>query len=178
MSNSSSILSTVIDERPPDVPRAEDQPNLGKLLGGAFLAMTALLDERLSAAGYPDVRPAHGTVFQVIDADGSRVTELAARAGMTKQAMGELVRHLEAGGYLRRDPDPRDGRAQLVRPTRRGWDCIAAARTIVADLERELAERWGGEPLEALRTALGELNAQLRRLQGARPAGPASPDPG
>ena len=150
-----------MDERPDEIPRAEARPNLGKLLGGAFLAMVAQLDERLSAAGYPDVRPAHGTVFQVIDADGSRVTELAARAGMTKQAMGELVRHLEAGGYVRRDPDPRDGRAQIVRPTRRGWECIAAARDIAADVERELAERWGEGPLEALRTGLVDLNAHL-----------------
>jgi len=168
------------DERPADVPRAEIRPNLGKLLGGAFLTMAARLDERLSAAGYPDVRPSHGTVFQVIDADGSRVTELAARAGMTKQAMGELVRHLEAGGYLRRDPDPRDGRAQLVRPTRRGWDCIAAARTIAADLERELMERWGEQPVEDLRAALVELNAHLRprAAAGATPGARATRGPG
>ena len=101
-------------------------------------------------------------MFQVLDADGSRVTELASRAGMTKQAMGELVRHLEAAGYLRRQPDPRDGRASLVRPTRRGWECIATARRIAADLERELAERWGEAPLEELRAGLAGLTAVLR----------------
>ena len=99
------------DERPPDIPRNEERPNLGKLLARPYLALSAALDERLSAAGYGDVRAAHGVVFAVIDAEGSRVTDLAARAGMTKQAMAELVAHLE-------DARLRPSRARPGRPAR------------------------------------------------------------
>ncbi len=148
--------------RPPDIPRAEERPNLGKLLAGIYVALAMELDERLADAGYPDVRPAHGTVFGVIDAEGSRVTELAARAGMSKQAMGELVAYLEATGYVTRAPDPRDRRARLVQLTRRGWECIAAGRRIMEELEDEWGDRYGARRVAALRTALEEIDAARR----------------
>jgi DNA-binding MarR family transcriptional regulator len=148
--------------RPSEIPRAEERPNLGKLLASTYTALALELDDRLAAAGFGDVRPSHGTVFGVVDAEGSRVTELAARAGMSKQAMGELVDHLEAAGYVTRAPDPRDRRARLVQLTRRGWECIAAGRRIVEELEREWGERYGSGRVAALRTALEELDAARR----------------
>jgi DNA-binding MarR family transcriptional regulator len=156
------------DERPADVPVAEARPNIGKLLAGTYLAAVQMLDQRLRESGYPDVRPSHGTVFQVIDAEGTRVTDLAARAGMTKQAMTELVAHLERGGYLERAADPADGRAKLVTLTRRGWECIGAARAIIDELEAEWTERLGTARMRELRRGLEALYEAV----GAQPAWP------
>lgn len=152
---------TGVGARPRDVPALEERPNVGRLLAGPYFLLVEALDRRLREGGFGDVRPAHGTVFQVIDEAGTRVTELAARAGMTKQAMTELVVHLEAGGYLERAPDPRDGRARLVRLTRRGWECIAAARAAIAQIEAEWAGLIGTARMDDVRGALEALNDAL-----------------
>src|SRR6266481_1741759 len=78
---------------------------LSVLLTAAERALSARLEDGLRTAGFSDLRAAHAQVFVAIHADGSRLTELAARAGMTKQAMGELVRYLEQHGYLQIEPD-------------------------------------------------------------------------
>src|SRR3712207_5727763 len=83
-------------------------------------ALEGLLHEGLKEAGYGDVRPAHYAVFRYLKGEGSRVTELAEAAGMTKQSMGELVDHLERRGYVERRPDPRDRRAKIVVSTEKG----------------------------------------------------------
>src|SRR5690606_23391637 len=73
------------------------------------------LYRHLLEAGYEDLRPTHClNVFRFMDCDGTRPGALAARAGMTPQAMGELVTYLERHGYVRRVPDPSDGRGRVV----------------------------------------------------------------
>lgn len=114
----------------------------------------------LDEAGYGDVRPAHGPVFGAIGADGSRVTEMARRAGMTKQSMAELVDYLEGRGYVDRAPDPDDRRAQRVRLTKKGWRTVDVAVEAVEAVEREWASVVG-EP--AMRTLRGRLE-KLSRL--------------
>jgi DNA-binding MarR family transcriptional regulator len=150
-----------VSSRPPGVPAREERPNVGKLLAGPYFQLVDTLHRRLAEGGFGDVRPAHGTVFQVIEEEGTRVTELAARAGITKQAMTELVVHLERAGYLERAPDPHDRRARLVRLTRRGWECIAYARDCIAGIEAEWAALVGAARLAEVKDALGELNAAL-----------------
>jgi DNA-binding MarR family transcriptional regulator len=135
--------------------------NLGDQLRDPFLAMVDHIHRRLAERGHPDVRPAHGNVFQFIDADGTRVSELAARARMTKQSMGELVAHLEAGGYVERAPDPTDRRAKLVHLTKRGWEAYPIAREAIAEVEAEWTRRLGETKMRRLRALLGELNEAL-----------------
>ena len=74
--------------------------NLAVLMREAFIALNDLVIDRLTERGHADVRPAHGTVFQYLDDTGTTVSVLAERAQMTKQAMAELVRHLEKHGYV------------------------------------------------------------------------------
>jgi len=152
--------------KPPD---ELPQTSIGKLLADTYLAAVKILDRRLRTAGFPDVRPSHGTAFQVISADGSRVTDLAARAGMTKQAMTELVAHLERAGYLDRGPDPADGRARLVRLTPKGWECTAA-RAIVGQIEAEWTELIGQRRMAGLRAGLEALSDAV----GDGPSAPGS----
>ena len=99
------------------------------------------LVERLQADGYTDITTAHHPVFYNLDLFGTRLTELAARAGMTHQSMGELVAALVELGYLERVPDPVDRRARLVVLTPRGRKAARLARAEVADIDAEWVER-------------------------------------
>jgi DNA-binding MarR family transcriptional regulator len=107
------------------------------------------------------VRFAHGSVFEFLDDDGTRVGVLAERAQVSKQAMAQLVAHLEQSGYVERVPDPRDRRAKLVRATDRGREVFALARAVMADVDARLRQRLGDAKVEQLRTLLQELDAAL-----------------
>jgi DNA-binding MarR family transcriptional regulator len=130
---------------------------LGGLLAAAKRALDAELDAILVAAGHPDLRAAHCPVFEAIDADGTRLVDLAARTGLTKQAMTPLVGHLEQHGYARTEPDAADGRAKRVLLTDRGWQVFHDALSRYKRREEELAERIGRRRYEALRKTLAEL---------------------
>lgn len=119
----------------------------------------AELHQRLGEEGHPAIRPGHGCVFRFIDVDGSRVTTMAERAGMSKQAVGEVVDDLEALGYVERIPDPADRRAKLIRLTERGWDGQAAGQRIFADIERSWAERYGERRVATMRDVLEQIIA-------------------
>lgn len=114
---------------------------------------------RLSDAGHPAIRQGHGCVFRFIDEEGSRLTELAESSGLTKQAVGEVVADLERLGYVERAPDPEDGRAKLIKLTALGGDAHATALRIFEEIEREWAERFGADRLEAMRELLEEARA-------------------
>ncbi len=145
--------------------RGRPDPNLAILLRDPFLAFIAELFRRLQEAGYGDLRISHLVVFQHIDPSGSRVTELAAKAQMTKPSMAYLVEYLEAAGYVERLPDPSDGRARLVHLTERGWKQIDDALDIIADMEAELGAAMRPGQLATLRrllTSLGPIAARWR----------------
>jgi DNA-binding MarR family transcriptional regulator len=131
-------------------------PNLGVLLFLPYRHMEQRVLDAVVAAGYP-VTLAQARVFQRIDADGSRLTDLAAAAQVTKQTAGFLVDQLVAGGYVERAPDPTDARARLVRITARGYDAIAVARAVQDGIEAEWRDHLGPAELERLRGALVRL---------------------
>jgi DNA-binding MarR family transcriptional regulator len=110
--------------------------------------MVAELTERLAAAGYPDLTAAMHPVFENIDRDGTRLTELAARTDMTHQSMGELIDTLEQRGYLERRPDPADGRARLVCLTDRGKEMARSALHEMAAIEAKWTEAWEAAGLD------------------------------
>src|SRR5919199_2989010 len=96
---------------------------LPALLTEVKMAAVRKLHARLAELGHPHVREGYGCVFGFIDLEhGSRLTELAERSGITKQAVGEAVAELEQLGYVERVPDPSDGRAKIIRLTPRGLD--------------------------------------------------------
>ncbi|HSI80534.1 MAG TPA: MarR family transcriptional regulator [Solirubrobacterales bacterium] len=130
-------------------------------LPGLFdAAKHLLIDElhrRLGEEGYTTIRESHGCVFRFIDAEGSRLTDLAERARLTKQAVGEVVDELQELGYVERAPHPADGRAKIIRLTDLGQEGQAAARRIFAEIERELAARYGERRVATLRQVLEEI---------------------
>ena len=133
---------------------ARVEPPLLRLLGLAARSLTTQLAERLSEAGFGDQRLAHNAVFANVPPEGIRLTDLAERAGMTKQAMAELVDDLERLGYLRRRPDPSDGRARLIEFNERGWAAVRAALAAFEDMDAEIESRIGVERLHQLRRTL------------------------
>ncbi|HEY3944157.1 MAG TPA: MarR family winged helix-turn-helix transcriptional regulator [Solirubrobacteraceae bacterium] len=136
------------------------RPPMVRLLNIALDEFAEQLYERMSAAGFGDIRPGHGCVFGGIDPDnGSRLTELAERACMTKQSVGEVTSDLEKRGYLERIADPDDGRAKIIRLTSHGREAYTVGRRLIDDLEREWAERYGEELIAALRDALEAVTA-------------------
>lgn len=146
-------------------------PSLGALLTAAERALAADLEAGLRAAGYQDVRSAHAQVFVGLDVEGSRLTALAARAGMTKQAMGELVRYLEQHGYLSIEPDTRDRRAKMIRPTALGRTVLEACVELAAESDRRLADRLGEKALYELRMRLGQIASRTSGPRGLSSVG-------
>lgn len=132
-----------------------EQYLIGALLGIIVQELYRRVERRLVAEGFPDYRPAYRLVFQ--SRDGSRITELADRAQITKQSMSELVQILEERGYVERVPDPRDRRAVLIRRTERGWALNRAARRIVQELQDEWAGALGEREMEQLLHLLRRL---------------------
>lgn len=135
--------------------------------------------EQLLAAGEPlaqdagiRLRLSHLHVFGNIKAEGTRLTDLAAWAGMTRPSMAELVNELEADGLLERRPDPTDGRAKLVVLTPTGWDAIRTGRSIIERIEADYAHRIGAQRYETMCWALQDL---LDDLNGTAVRGTADP---
>ncbi len=147
--------------RLPSTSAREAPENLAILRREPFRAMNEQAIGRLAERGHPEVRYAHGNVFQYLDDAGTRVSVLAQRAGMTKQSMAQLVEHLEAHGYVERVPDPDDRRAKLVRTTARGRAVFVVVREFVAEVDARLTERLGAAKMGQLRTLLQELDEAL-----------------
>jgi DNA-binding MarR family transcriptional regulator len=100
---------------------------------------------------------AHAPVFMAIDPGGSRVTELAERAGMSKQAVGELIRHLADRGYLTVIRDPVDRRAKKVELTERGWAALDLGEGVIADFDAWLEAAIGDDQVTRLRSVLTRI---------------------
>ena len=116
------------------------------MLIGALLRLPAEAIHRriineLNAAGFKELRVPHMAVLQFPGPDGVRPGVLAERAGISKQAMNQLLRSLEALGYLSRSDVPDEGRARIVRLTKRGRAAWAKIHDILRDIEHE----WGAE---------------------------------
>ena len=137
--------------------------NLAVLMRDAFVALNDVVIARLTERGHPEVRSAHGAVFQHLDDTGTTVSVLAERAQMTKQAMAELVRHLEKHGYLTRIADPNDRRAKLVTPTDRGREVITIAQELVPELEERVSSVVGDDRVVALRKDLEAIRTAVTR---------------
>ena len=135
--------------------------------GHLLLKAARLLNERaiarVRAEANPDFRTPHTALLPHIDFEGTRLTELAARVGTSKQAVGELVAELEEMGMVSRAVDPADARARLVRFTPRGRRALLHGLSVLAEIETELAAELGRATFDRLRADLGRLLEALER---------------
>ena len=130
-----------------------------EMLIGALLRVPAQAIHRrivagLNAAGFHELRVPHMAVLQFPGPDGVRPGVLAERAGMSKQAMNQLLRSLEGLGYLTRSDAPDEGRARMVRLTTRGRAAYAKIHEILQDVEREWSAALGPKPFTQLKALL------------------------
>lgn len=133
-------------------------PHLGQLLRDAF----ARFEDELIAAMPPfdghALRASHNHVLRHLDADtGTRASVIAERAGLTRQAITQIVDELEAAGVVERVPDPADGRAKLVVYTERGRASFGGSRALIAAIEDRWRAELGAARFDELRAALREL---------------------
>jgi len=122
-------------------------------------AVVARILRDLHDAGFTDLVPAHFAVLRYPGPENRRPSELAAEAGMTKQAVNYLLGQMERLGYLTRDDDPEDQRFKRVHLTERGHAAAQAIRTSVAGIEKELEVQLGPAEFARLRELLHQLNA-------------------
>lgn len=136
-------------------------PNVVLLLREAYLRLNDIVIVRLAEQGHDAVRPAHAAVFQFLDDTGTTVSVLAQRARMTKQAMAQLVHHLEEHGYVERVDDPADRRAKLVIPTDQGREVFAIAQGLVPEIEDLVSSIIGSDHLAAMRADLDAIRRSV-----------------
>ncbi len=167
-------------------PQSNPGPNLPPTSGGAidpreafqrfhigilFQRLSRNFEKRVRATlrerGHTGLQPSHQSVFVGLGTSGSRLTDLANRAQMTKQAMGQLVDDLERLGYVERVPDLRDGRAKLVRLTETGDAFLRDAAEVFTDIWRDYASLLGERELVKLQNHLDSLLEQVRQEENA-----------
>ncbi|MBN9428476.1 MAG: winged helix-turn-helix transcriptional regulator [Burkholderiales bacterium] len=138
----------------PNKPSFDDTRRLGigRLLLMARRDFVARLQARLLAAG----EPWHPSMMisSYVDSDGTRSGEIAKRMGITKQAVGRMVRDLESLGLLTQEPDPLDGRATRVRFTSAGLRYMVRMHRQIDEIEREYEALIGAERFTATREGL------------------------
>jgi DNA-binding MarR family transcriptional regulator len=120
------------------------------------------------ARGYVEIQPAHNAVFATLPSDGARTADMAARAGITRQSMGEAVREMVALGVVEMVADPTDGRAKIVRFTDYGLQLAQAGYERIIELDRTLRTTFGDADVDATCRVLAGIIEML---------GDGSPDP-
>ena len=139
--------------------RAWRDATLYRLLFRASRAEMAETLARLRARGHETATTSYTTLLANLDTDGTTISALARRAGVTRQAAGQQLDVIERDGYVVREPDPSDGRAWLIRQTPRGRALLDDALDVVAELEAEYAESLGSANLAKLKQLLQDLVA-------------------
>ncbi|NIK62147.1 MarR family winged helix-turn-helix transcriptional regulator [Kribbella shirazensis] len=147
----------------PQMPRLDRKPLIA-LVERANRALQTDMVRRAHADGHAEVKMAHNSVFGTLYSGGSRAADMAARAGITRQSMGEVIRDMVALDLLEMRPDPDDGRAKVVGYTEHGLDVASDGRRHLIQLERRLAEEFGEHEYDTARDVLERLVDVLDRL--------------
>lgn len=136
--------------------KAEDML-IGALLRVPAQAIHRRIITELNAAGFEELRVPHMAVLQFPGPDGVRPGTLAERAGISKQAMNQLLRSLESLGYIARSDAPDEGRARIIRLTKRGRAAYAKVHDILHDIEREWSAELGPKDFARLKELLSRV---------------------
>ena len=133
-------------------------PSTPTLLRTAYNVVSAAIYRAIAETGATDMRPAHGNAMEMLAIqDGLRLTDIAARAGMAPQSMGELVDDLVSKGYLERHEDPTDRRAKRIYLTDKGHATTAASKVALRQVEEEISEILGAQQYRQMRRNLAAI---------------------
>ncbi len=149
--NPSSAFTSVAEGKP------FGPPLIGALLREPWETVQRHMLQRLRERGFDDLDAAHLSVLRYPGPQGQRPSQLAARLGMSKQALNYILGELERRGYLERRPDPDDLRSKRIALTERGYAMGLAMREAVDEMETAWAQRLGAERFSQLRGLLIEL---------------------
>lgn len=138
-------------------PLAAEDMLIGALLRVPAEAIHRRIIDELNAAGFEELRPPHMQVLQYPGPDGVHPSTLAERAGVSRQAMNQLLGSLEGAGYIVRTDDPEDGRARLVHFTERGRAAYAKILEILRGVEREWRAELGAARFAELKKVLFDV---------------------
>lgn len=130
--------------------------NLGLLLFIPYRALESAVLATLREHGH-DLPLSDARVFQRIGPDGSRMSELAEAAQLTKQTLTSIVDRLERAGYVTRQPDPDDARARIVTITDKGRELVELSIPTVTEVEARWEEHLGRARTDQLRRILADL---------------------
>ena len=119
--------------------------------------------ERVGEPGGHRLRRSHTLLLPHIALEGTRMSELAERLGVSKQAVTQLVDELESFGVVEREHDPDDARARRVVFTPRGRQAMLEGLVTLRELEEELSRSIGKALMQALREALLAIHDRLER---------------
>jgi DNA-binding MarR family transcriptional regulator len=133
------------------------QQHIGRLFLRAHRDFSLRAIDKLRTRGHTGLSLAHTNLLAHLDIDGTRITTLAERVGVTKQAIGNLVGELEAKGYITRAVDADDRRAARITYTDAGWRFLQDAHTIKLEIEAEYTATLGEDGMQELRTLLLRL---------------------
>jgi DNA-binding MarR family transcriptional regulator len=146
----------------PDDAQAWRHDNIGRLVLFVFHAFEARLLDSYEAAGFDGFRQVHLNVLRHIDLrHGTRIVDLAVRAGVTKGAMGQLVEECARLGLVELVSDPADGRAKIVSYSKRGRAFMTVTRRSAKRIEANFAKLLGSENYVLLRSLLIELRTKI-----------------
>jgi DNA-binding MarR family transcriptional regulator len=131
--------------------------SIGVLLRDGASAVDAEVRAAQAEQGFDEIQPGHHTVLRHLGEDGARPSELAAKAGVSRQAVTKTLDELERLGLVEREPDPADGRGVVVRYTPRGLAALQVSRARMNQLERRYAAQIGADRWRTVRDVLEAL---------------------
>lgn len=144
--------------------RDDDRPDVEPFIALVEKAARVLRADMIQSAhrrGFTELVPAHNAVFATLPPQGARAVDMAARADITRQSMGEAIRDLARLGIVEMAPDPDDGRAKIVRFTDHGRTVARDGYVHLVDVEDRLREEFGAADLAAARRVLSGIRDLL-----------------
>lgn len=136
------------------------RPDRKPLIALVDRANRALQTDMVQAAhrrGHVELKPAHNSVFATLGEEGARAADMAARAGITRQSMGEVIRDMVELGILEMRPDPEDRRAKLVTYTEHGRWMAGQGYAHLIELERGFEQEFGEKEYAIARDVLARI---------------------
>jgi DNA-binding MarR family transcriptional regulator len=131
--------------------------NIGRLFQHAGRNYSERALALLHIRGFSDITLFHTVLISNLDTRGAQISAIAEKAGITKQAMGQLVNDLEKKGYVKKTKSADDSRAYMINFTERGKEALLAAYEVKVIIENEYKELLGIDNLESLREILKTL---------------------
>ncbi|GAB2604609.1 MarR family winged helix-turn-helix transcriptional regulator [Kribbella endophytica] len=151
-----------------ELPRPDRKPMIA-LVDRANRALQADMVRTAHRRGHLEVKPAHNSVFATLAEEGSRAADMAVRAGITRQSMGEVIRDMVALGLLEMRPDPEDRRAKLVTYTEHGRWVAGRGYEHLIELDQRFADEIGRAEYDTAREVLARIAVLLERWEADDP---------